>query len=128
MIKLREDGEMACNEATCVDDTRVCGRGFALTKAACWQLASGMNSHGNQADAAKYREPTPTSGAYKGALLQTHASHPLKSPTGKKWTRFQDGLKWVKRLGLEQDTINTSELRCIACLGVHVAEVYSAGC
>ena len=57
VIKLREGGEMAYDEAIYVDDTRLCGRGFALTNAACQQLVSGMNSHGNQAgaaDAAKY--------------------------------------------------------------------------
>ena len=57
VIKLCADGEMASDEATYVDDVRVCGRGFEKTNRAARQLASGMNSYGNIADAAKYRPP-----------------------------------------------------------------------
>ena len=57
VMKLRNDGELACNEATYVDDIHVAGLVVGETnptQLACKQLNSSMNCLGNQADDCKY--------------------------------------------------------------------------
>ena len=50
VMSLREDGELACNEATYVDDIHVAGRvvgDLNLTRRASERLKSRMNHYGN---------------------------------------------------------------------------------
>lgn len=127
VILLRHDNEIASGEAAFVDDIHVVGRGMANANQACKRLKSQMNHFGNQADDAKYRPPTTTPGAWNGSILHTDTPFPRKSTTGKKWTRFRDGLKWIVRVSEESKVIDTAELRRVAGLGVHLTEVYASG-
>lgn len=124
VMQLQENGELATQEACYVDDDHVMGRGHRETTRACKVLKSNMNSLGNQADDRKYRLPSLTPGAWAGCILHTDTPWPMKSTTGKKWTRFKDGLKSVIHHGTIHGFVSTGELRRIAGLGVHITEVY----
>ena len=90
-MKLRKDGELACNEATYVDDVHVAGQVVGevnLTQRASERLKSRMNYYGNQADDRKYRPVTTTPGLWNGGILHTDIPFPIKSTTGKKWSKF----------------------------------------
>ena len=126
-ILLRKDNEMATRQATYVDDIRVAGRGRTATKLACRQLKSEMSSVGNQPSDKKYRQPSATSGAWKGEIIHTDTPFPMKSTTGKKWAKFKDGLQLVLAKSRDSGFIETSTLRRVAGLGVHITEVYSYG-
>ena len=65
VMEVREDGELACNEVTYVDDVHLVGRVVGevnLTQRASKRLKSPMNYYGNQADDRKYRPVTTTPG------------------------------------------------------------------
>ena len=143
VLKLREDNELATDQKTYVDDVHIVGRSLgkycrrtkennqnviSLTRQACRQLKTRMNSVGNQADDRKYRDVSLTPGPWAGTLAHTDTPFPMKSTTGKKWTRFRDGLKFIDKHVTDGATaIDTPELRRIAGLGVNVTEVYREG-
>ena len=143
VLKLREDNELATDQKTYVDDVHTVGRSLgkycrrtkennqnviSLTRQACRQLKTRMNSVGNQADDRKYRDVSLTPGPWAGTLAHTDTPFPMKSTTGKKWTRFRDGLKFIDKHVTDGATaIDTPELRRIAGLGVNVTEVYREG-
>ena len=88
VMLLREDGELATQEVTFVDDVHVAGRKregvFDHARDGCRQVKARMNSLGNQADNRKFRQPTPTPGAWNGLIIHTNTPFPMKSTTGKK--------------------------------------------
>ena len=131
VMLIRKDGELATQEKTFVDDIHVAGRSkegtFDHALDGCRRLKSRMNSVGNQADDRKYRPPCLTPGAWRGVIIHTDTPFPMKSTTSKKWVRFKDGLKWILELGKSSTNVETSELRRIAGLGVHLTEVYEYG-
>ena len=127
VLLLREDGEMACVEASFVDDIHVAGRGERMATKACRQLKTQMNTRGNQAEDKKYRPVSLNPGAWIGSMIHTSTPFPLKSTTAKKWRRLRDGLKWLLEKANLESHIDTAELRRMAGLGVHVTEVYTYG-
>ncbi len=132
LILLREDGEMATQEVTFVDDIHVAGRTkdgvFDHAKSGCKQLKSRMNSLANQADDRKFRQPTPTPGAWNGLIIHTDTPFPMKSTTGKKWDKFKRGLSSIRALATAGARfMETAELRKLAGLGVNITEVYTLG-
>ena len=115
-------------EATYVDDIHVSGCDRDDTdyvRRACYQFRTRMNYRGNQADPVKYRLPTPTPGAWNGAIMHTDTPFPHKSTTAKKWNCFHEGLAWIEETAATSRVIATAELWRIAGLGVNVTEVYS---
>lgn len=126
VLLLRDDEELASQEASYVDDIHPVARGVTADNAIrmAKQLKSRMNSYGNQADDKKYRQPTCRPGAWKGEILHTDQPFPRKSTTGKKWSRFRSGVHWVLENAASTTSLPTSELRRIAGLGVNVTEVY----
>ena len=86
-----------------------------------------MSSVGNQVADNKYRQPLTTSGAWKGEIIHTDTPFPMKSMTGKKWAKFKDGLQLVLWRSKDSGFIETSTLRRVAGLGVHITEVYPYG-
>ena len=72
ILLLRKDNELACRQATYVDDVRATGRGKDLARAGIRQLKLGMNSLGNQADDRKNRQPSTAAGAWKGFTILTN--------------------------------------------------------
>ena len=87
-----------------------------------------MNSVGNQAVDRKFRQPTPTPGAWNGLIIHTDTPFPRKSTTSKKWNKFKDGLRWIVDSVLEgHNYVDTGSLRGVAGLGVNITEVYSNG-
>ena len=62
-------------------------------------------------------------GGWKGAIIHTNTPFPMKSTTGKKWSRFRSGLLWLSDLGYSERVMETSELRRLAGLGVNVTEI-----
>ena len=111
VLVLRRDNELACRQATYVDDIRATGRGKSLARAGIKQLKSGMNSLGNQADDRKYRQPSTAAGAWKGCIILTNTPFPRKSTTGKKWARFKQGLVTVLQLHEAEGRALTLTLR-----------------
>ena len=87
-------------------------------------MKSEMNFVGNQAANNKYRQPSTTAGAWKGEIIHTDTPFPMKSTTGKKWAKFKAGLKLVLCGSRDSGVIETSTLRRVAGLGVHVIKVY----
>ena len=74
-MKLRNVVELACNEATHVDDIHVAGRVVGETnhtRLACKQLKSNMNCLGNQADDCKYRDVSATPSPSNGGIIHTY--------------------------------------------------------
>ena len=129
-MRLREDGELACNEATYVDDIHVAGRvvgDLNLTRRASERLKSRMNHYGNQADDRKYRPLTPTPGPWIGGILHTDTPFPMKSTTGKKWGKFREGLQWILQQSSKEEEIDTVGVRRIAGLGINITEIYPEG-
>ena len=118
---------LATRQATYVGDIRVAGRGCVPTTQACCQMKSEMNYLGNQASDAKYRQPSNTSGAWKGEIIHTDTPFPMKSTTGKKWAKFKDGLQLVLTKSKDSGFIETSTLQQVVGLGVHITEVYPYG-
>ena len=127
VLLLREDNELACRQATYVDDVRATGRGKDLARAGIRQLKSGMNSLGNQADDRKYFQPSTASGAWKGFVILTNTPFPCKATTSKKWLKFKQGLDKVLELERSEGQALTLDLRKISGLGVNVTELYPYG-
>ena len=87
-----------------------------------------MNSIGNQADERKFRQPTLRPGAWAGLIIHTNTPFPMKPTTGKKWTKFKDGLNWLIEEVLDgAKFVKTGTLRSLAGLGVHITEIYTHG-
>ena len=129
-MRLRSDEELACSEATYVDDIHVAGRwvnGVSLTRLACKHLKARMNHLGNQAGDRKYRDVSTTPGPWIGGIMHTDTPFPMQSTTGKKWSKFRDGLMWVIQQSECCEEIATGSLRKIAGLGVNVTEIYPEG-
>ena len=131
VMKLRGDGELACGEATFVDDIHLAGRrqqeGHSITRRACQKLKSEMNHRGNQADDRKYRDVSLTPGPWNGGILHTDTPFPLASTTGKKWTKFRTGLEGILDQAQKSTEVATVGLRRTAGLGVHLTEIYPEG-
>ena len=143
VLKLRNDNELATDQKTYVDDIHVVGRSLGKycrrtkeknsqvlnrTQQACKRLRSLMNNAGSQAADRKYRDISFTPGPWAGTICHTDTPFPMKSTTGKKWTRFRDGLNWMlTQIKDGVSAIDTPELRRIAGLGVNVTEVYPEG-
>ena len=129
VLRIREDGELASTQSTYVDDIRGAARDSpqhpTRSVEAARRLKRKMNYFGNQADERKYRPPTLAAGAWRGVIFSTASPFPMKSTTGKKWTRFKDGLKWIIMRADAEQFVQTAELRRIAGLGVHITEVYT---
>ena len=88
-----------------------------------------MNSHGNQADNRKSRNPSAWPGAWNGIIIHTGTPFSLKSTTGKEWDKFKKGLNWIVVAGTAgHKFVETVEIRKIVGLGVNITEVYSNGC
>jgi hypothetical protein len=127
VMLLRKDRELATREANYVDDIRPCiqeREGSFKARRACAQLKSGMNFCGNQVDNWKYRLPTVTPGAWNGVILHTNTSFPMMSTTEKKWKRFKEGISWILSEERATGSLQTTELRKIAGLGVNMMQVY----
>ena len=89
-------------------------------------MKSRMNTRGNQADDKKYCPPCLKPGAGNGLIIHTDTPSPMKSTTGKKWTKFKTGLRGILETSLEgYGWVETSVIRSVAGLGVNVTEVYS---
>ena len=130
VMMLRGDEELACREATFVDDIHVAGRmvnKVSLTRLACKRLKARMNHLGNQADDRKYRDVTTTPGPWIGGIMHTDTPFPMQSTTGKKWSKFRAGLHWVIQQSEDCEEISTGSMRQIAGLGVNVTEIYPEG-
>ena len=132
VMLLRKDGELATQEVTFVDDIHVAGRTkdgvFNNARAGCKQLKSRMNSLANQADDRKFRQPTPTPGAWNGLIIHTDTPFPMKSTTGKKWDKFKRGLSSILKLVKNREKfVETAESRKVAGLGVNITEVHTSG-
>jgi len=124
ILLIRKDGELATREATYVDDIRIGARGMVRGRSASKYLKSRMNSLGNQADDRKSYPPSTSPGPWKGNLIGTATPFPMKSTTGKKWSRFRAGLTYILERAKTPGVIETAELRKIAGLGVHLTEIY----
>ena len=68
-----------------------------------------------------------TPGPWRGGILHTDTPFPKKSMTGKKWTKFRIGLKWILEQSVDNIEIETVTVRRVAGLGVNVTEIYPEG-
>ena len=98
VMLIHKDGGLATSYAMFVDDIHPSGRdkkGGKHTKRVCKQLKLRMNLRGNGADDSKYREPSPTPGAWNDVIIYTYTPFPRKSTTQKKWTQLRSGLDCI---------------------------------
>ena len=132
VMLLLEDSELATQEVTFVNNIHVAGRTkegtFDHTRDGCKQVKSRMNLLGNQADDRKFRQPSPTLGAWNGLTIHTNTPVRMKPTTGKKYDKFKTGLTWLTDCVKEGiKFVLTGDLRKIAGLGVNITEVYPTG-
>ena len=125
VMLIRKDKELATREATYVDDIHIAGRGLAPTERGTKYLASRMNYYANQESVRKRRPPLLNPGAWSGEIISTYLPTPVKSTTGKKWTRLKGGLFWILHEAESTGQIDTPELRRIEGLAVNVTNVYA---
>ena len=146
VILLKRDGDMATRRVTFVDDIH--GSTRAKTRdqvqAPIHHLASKMNYYANQEATRKRRHATLTPGAWNGVLIHCDSPYPVKSTTAAKWKRGVSALQWlwdhfniqdgitdpigfIKQTPGWEASVDTSELRRIAGLWVHITEVYTEG-
>jgi len=83
-------------------------------------MKSLMNTRRNQADDKKYRPPCLKPGAWNGLIIHTDTPFPMKSTTGKKWTKFKTGLQGILETSLDgYEWVETSVIRSVVGLGVN---------
>ena len=146
VLLLKKNGELAAMKVTFVDDLHAADRGktAAPAREAARVIATRMNYYGNQVAARKVGPPTLIPRAWNGFMTHTDEPYPVKGTTTKKWKRGRAGLQWIwDQCGIPDDTpdpiayieqlpswdvrIDTSELRRIAGLWIHLTEVYTEG-
>ena len=127
VLLLRKDNKLATRQKVYVDDIHIAGRGQWPTNHASKYLSSKMNYYGNQESVRKRRFADLCPGAWRGKIISTSEPQPLKSTTGKKWSRLRSGLQWIISTAETSTKIDTAELRRICGLAVNVTEVYPLG-
>jgi len=88
VMKLRADGEVACEVYVYVDDGRLTGHSRTI----CWQaahvLCSVLNSLGIQDAARKRSEPSQTPGPWAGSVVHTDEEVRV-TVSAEKWSKAQ---------------------------------------
>eukprot|EP00984_Skeletonema_dohrnii_P009298 scaffold3548_cov79-Skeletonema_dohrnii-CCMP3373.AAC.5 len=124
--KMREDGRVAADLFTFVDDERVTGPDEELTWQAGHRLACIQSYLGIQDAARKVRRCSQTPGAWAGAVVHILAEYGvciLTSP--EKWNKLKSILtKWLGRLESGEEKLDHKELLSDRGFLVYVTKVY----
>ena len=125
VMKIRDDGNLASEAPTFIDDGRSTGSTKETAEAAAHALSCGTNKLGEQ-DAARKRRPVSlTPGAWTGKLLHCNKPHPRKAVLHEKWTQFREEL--MNLVEVAQGTsceIDAEAFRSMTGRGMNQAEVY----
>ena len=126
--KMRNDGVIACDIFTFVDDERVSGATRELTWQAGHKLAYIQAYLGIQDAARKLRELSQRGGAWAGSVVHTIPDVGVcVLTTEEKWKRYKDIIeKWLERLERGDQELDHKELQSDRGFCVHVCNNYPA--
>jgi len=126
--KRREDGRIACDVFTFVDDERVTGPNEELTWQASHRLASTQSYLGIQDASRKARPCSKTPGAWAGSVVHIVPELGVCVLTSRdKWTRMKGILdKWGKALVSVSPQLSHKELMSDRGFLVYIARTYPA--
>lgn len=126
--KMRNDGLIACDVFTFVDDERVSGATRELTWQAGHRLAYIQAYLGVQDAARKLRELSQRGGAWAGSVVHTIADVGVcVLTTEEKWKKFRGIIdKWLERVERGDQTLDHKELQSDRGFCVHVCNNYPA--
>jgi hypothetical protein len=96
MYKLREDGTLASDLHTYIDDNRVTACNIDEAWAASSQIAKVCALLGMQDAARKRRAPCAEPGAWAGTIIRTDGESVEKMVSQERWTKTKERLQWIQ--------------------------------
>jgi hypothetical protein len=94
----KDDGCLACNFDTYVDDTRTCGNSREEAKLVSRAAASKMNWLGIQDAARKRRDPCQNPGPWAGSVVHVGAEGEITVlVTQERWNKTRSIIEWIRK-------------------------------
>jgi len=120
-----EDGEIACDFVSYVDDTRTCGNSGAEARAASRRVASTMNWLGIQDAARKRRDPCQDPGPWAGSVVRVQSNGVVcVSVTVERWNKARAMVQWILEAVETSDTIEFKTLEKYRGYLVYISRTY----
>jgi len=120
-----EDGELACDFVSYVDDSRTSGNSCAEALAASRKVACTMNWLGIQDAARKRRGPCQNPGPWAGSVVRVQPDGIITvSVTSERWTKTRNIIRWIADSMDTGDTLEFKTLERYRGFLVYVARTY----
>ena len=120
-----EDGKMANDFITYVDDTRSCGNSWEEARLASRTVASRLNWLGIQDAARKRRDPSQDPGPWAGSVVHVSEEGAISvSVTQERWDKTKGIVEWIYEEMLSSDTIEFKTLQRSRGFLVYVGRTY----
>ena len=126
IYKARNDGTIACDMFTYVDDERVTGPDEDLCWKASQRVVTQLSYSGIQSAARKRREVSNDVGAWAGSVIKTGGEKVTKEVSLEKWIKAQDQVKWLSSVINNKEGINHKELERVRGFLIYVSRTYKA--
>lgn len=122
---VREDGSLACDIVTYVDDSRTCGNSKSEARLVSRAVASRMNWLGIQEAARKRRDPCQDPGPWAGSLVRVWENGAVTATvTQERWNKTREIIQWIKRSMEEGDEMDFKTLEKFRGFLVYVSRTY----
>ena len=120
-----EDGDLACDFVSYVDDTRTCGNSEEEARAASRKVAGIMNWLGIQEAARKRRDPCQNPGPWAGSVVRVHPDGVISiSITSERWCKARTMVHWISEAMETGDTIEFKTLEKYRGYLVYISRTY----
>jgi len=120
-----EDGKIANDFVTYVDDTRTCGNSWSEARQASRVVASKLNWLGIQDAARKRRDPCQDPGPWAGSVVQVSPEGAVTvSATQERWEKTRNIVEWIAGAIADSDTIEFKTLEKHRGFLVYVGRTY----
>ena len=96
IYKVREDGCIAADMHTYIDDNRVTANNAEEAWRASSQIAKTCSSLGMQDAARKRRAPSAEPGAWAGTIIRTDGEGVEKMVSQERWDKTKDRIRWIQ--------------------------------
>jgi len=122
---IREDGRVACDFISYVDDTRTCGNSRSEARGVSRAVASKMNWLGIQEAARKRRDPCQDPGPWAGSVVHVSVNGVITvSVTQDRWNKVREIIAWIEAEISKGDEIDFKMLERFRGFLVYVSRTY----
>ena len=126
ICKVREDGCIAVDVHTYVDDLRETAPSKEEAWLAASAMAKGASYFGLQDAAQKRRPPSRTPGAWAGAVVETTADSVFKTVSEERWAKTKNHIGRLVEWSKSEDEIDRKELERIRGFLVYVSLTFQS--